>query len=506
MTRPNIVYLHSHDTGRHVSPYGFAVDTPNLQRFAERGVTFRRAFCNNPTCSPSRACLLTGQHAHTNGMMGLTHRGGRITRPERSMPALLRDAGYETVLAGLQHVVPPDEPGAFAELGYTNELFRERRETPAGDFAAGDEATVGIAVDFLRSRASEAATTAQPDPRANGPATPTQTGPRTSGPATPAQEGPRASGAGSAAPFFLDAGQFTTHRTPMPGLGSDDEQWHNGPRPPQGDPRYVRVPAPLPDTPPTRADFADFAASVARLDGYHGAVLDALDAAGLRENTLVIVTTDHGLASPHMKCNLTHHGTGVMLLMAGPGVPAGVVSDALVSHVDLLPTVCRIAGIETPGWVQGRSLLPALDAPEEAAAVNDAVFAEVNHHAAFEPMRSVRTATHSYIRRLDPDRPTHAVLPNIDNSPSKTLLHAAGRLDAPTPDEQLFDLLLDPGEACNRAEDPAYADVLDEMRGRLDAWMRETADPGIDGPPRVPGMVIADPEAYSPSGPTSVVP
>jgi N-sulfoglucosamine sulfohydrolase len=72
---PNVLYLHSHDTGRYVQPYGHPVPTPNIQRLADQGVLFRRAFCAAPTCSASRACLLTGQYGHNNGMMGLAHRG-----------------------------------------------------------------------------------------------------------------------------------------------------------------------------------------------------------------------------------------------------------------------------------------------------------------------------------------------------------------------------------------------------------------------------------------------
>src|SRR5215471_17617747 len=73
--RPNILYIHSHDTGRYIQPYGHAVATPHLQRLAEEGVLFRRNFCANPTCSPSRAALLTGCYPHENGMTGLAHRG-----------------------------------------------------------------------------------------------------------------------------------------------------------------------------------------------------------------------------------------------------------------------------------------------------------------------------------------------------------------------------------------------------------------------------------------------
>ena len=73
--KPNIIYLHSHDTGRYVQPYGFGVQTPAIQRLADEGTMFRQAFCAAPTCSPSRASLLTGQYPHQNGMLGLAHRG-----------------------------------------------------------------------------------------------------------------------------------------------------------------------------------------------------------------------------------------------------------------------------------------------------------------------------------------------------------------------------------------------------------------------------------------------
>ena len=73
--KPNILYLHSHDTGRFLQPYGHQVLTPNIQRLADQGLLFRKAFCAAPTCSGSRSALLTGQFPHSNGMMGLAHRG-----------------------------------------------------------------------------------------------------------------------------------------------------------------------------------------------------------------------------------------------------------------------------------------------------------------------------------------------------------------------------------------------------------------------------------------------
>ena len=78
MNPPNILYIHSHDTGRYIQPFGYAFDTPNLQKLAEEGVLFRHCHCANPTCSPSRASLLTGTYPHQNGMFGLAHRGWRL--------------------------------------------------------------------------------------------------------------------------------------------------------------------------------------------------------------------------------------------------------------------------------------------------------------------------------------------------------------------------------------------------------------------------------------------
>src|ERR1051325_7822008 len=96
--RPNIIYIHSHDTGRYLQPYGHAVPAPNFQRLTDGGVLFRQAFNAAPTCSPSRASLLTGQCPHSNGMLGLAHRGFSLTDYKRHISHTLRAAGYHTEL------------------------------------------------------------------------------------------------------------------------------------------------------------------------------------------------------------------------------------------------------------------------------------------------------------------------------------------------------------------------------------------------------------------------
>ena len=430
--RPNILYLHSHDTGRYIQPYGYAIPTPSMQQLAEQGVLFRQNFCAGPTCSPSRAVLLTGMYAHCNGMTGLAHRSWRLNDYGQHITHTLRRAGYYSALFGVQHIIRFDQQD---EIGYDY-------IAPWGSVQERTQA----AVDFLKDAPQQ--------------------------------------------PFFLSVGYGETHRVFRE---ADPEEA-----------RYCRPPAPLPDTPENRRDMADYITTARVLDRCYGQVLQALDDAGLAENTLVICTTDHGIAFPGMKCTLTDHGIGVLLIVRGPGgFAGGKVVDAMVSHVDIFPTICDLLQIEPPEWLQGRSIMPLVRG--ETDAIRDEVFAEVNYHAAYEPKRCVRTRRWKYIRRFD-GRQT-AVMPNCDDSLSKDTWLKHGWRERAIEQEKLYDLVFDPNEACNlihqAAHDPELAHVMEDMRHRLDRWMRETGDPLLDGPiPAPEGARINDPDGLSPSEPT----
>ncbi len=422
---PNIIYLHSHDSGRYLQPYGHAIPTVNLQRLATEGVLFRQAFSAAPTCSPSRAALLTGECPHRNGMLGLAHRGFSLNDYSKHIVHTLRPAGYRTVLAGLQHVAAKPET-----IGY-DELLRPP-STKAADVAPG-------AVAFLNRAGSQ--------------------------------------------PFFLDVGFFETHREyPEPT--------------PADDPRYTTPPAPLPDTPDTRRDMAAYRASARQMDRGVGQILDALERSGLAANTLVISTTDHGIAFPRMKCNLEDFGWGVSLIVRGPGgFQGGKVCDALVSHLDIFPTICELTGIAAPDRLEGHSMLPLMRG--EVKQIRDAVFAEVNYHAAYEPKRAVRTTRWKYTKRFGGRRTP--VLPNCDDGPSKSLWLEYGWRDHVLAEEALYDLIFDPSEQNNLATDPAHSVALGEMRGRLATWMRDTDDPLLRGPVHAPhGAQVNDPAGMSP--------
>ncbi|HEV2727518.1 MAG TPA: hypothetical protein VGV34_04440, partial [Solirubrobacterales bacterium] len=138
----------------------------------------------------------------------------------------------------------------------------------------------------------------------------------------------------------------------------------------------------------------------------------------------------------------------------------------------------------------------------ETAAVNDAVFAEMTYHAAYQPLRAIRTERFKYIRRFDDyDRP---VLANCDDSASKKILTEAGWGDQRVPEEQLYDLLFDPNELNDLSTEPSRQETLAGLRERLLEWMRATEDPLLDGPvPEPPGAWSNDPRQASPNDPTS---
>ncbi len=193
----------------------------------------------------------------------------------------------------------------------------------------------------------------------------------------------------------------------------------------------------------------------------------------------MIFTTDHGLAFPTAKASLLDRGIGVSLIIRGPGFTGGRALDALVSQLDIFPTVCETAGVPTPPWVAGHSLLP-LVAGEEEPGIRSAVFSELTYHAAYEPQRAIRTERYKYIRRFD-DYP-YPVLPNCDDSPSKNAYLERGWATRPVARESLHDLFFNPGEGRNLIGDDDYQDVLADLRDRLHQWMVRTDDPLLSGP------------------------
>lgn len=424
----NIVYMHSHDTGRRISPYGPGGHTPSLERFAEGATLFTNAFSVAPTCSPSRAGLLTGRYPHEVGMLGLAHRGFRLNDYREHLVAPLNTLGYETVLCGVQHVAPQKSMIGYARvLDGTEDYF----DSPPEDIAHYDRANAERAAAFIAERSQEKA------------------------------------------PFFLSLGFLQTHR-PFAREGDTPEE-----------------------------DYAAFRTTAESMDQSIGLVMDAIDRADAWDQTVVMYTTDHGIAFPDMKATLRADGVGVALLLWVPPALLDAKAprriDALVSHIDLNRTILEIAGAagtEESGDWSARNILPLLNGTTDS--IRDLVFTEMTFHAAYEPVRSVRSRSYSLIRRFGPRR--RRVAANVDDSPSKNEAASQGFFTEATPEVELYDLRTDPDEQENLAEDPAMRTTREQLLGALRDWMIATNDPLLQGEVLPPREAILDsPDAWSPT-------
>jgi len=441
----NIIYLHTHDIGRYVQPYGYPPNMPNLQRLAEEGVLFRNAFSAAPTCSPSRAALLTGQYPHQCGMFGLTNQGWLLNDYSRHLAGFLGRQGYETALAGIQHVtgVHPDELRRLPYDHFLTESVNELTES-IDQGPPKEDVTTEQAAAFIK--------------------------------------------AGHDAPFFLTIGYGLTHhkRWDYSFCRSRDAL---GPL----DCRYARPLPHLPDTPATRWEAAMHYRAAEYLDLHIGRILAAVDEAGIADDTLLFFTTDHGPGLPGVKVNLNDRGCGVALIMRGPrGFSGGKVLEGLAHHIDLYPTFCEMLDLAPPPWTEGRSLLPMVRG--ETGGTNEMIFNEQNYHGAFVPLRSVRTERYRYVRRIGEAK--SALRYSADGGCAYDFLEEHGLDEVLVPEEQLFDLALDPNELVNVAGREPYADALIAMRGHLDEWLARTDDPfRTHSIPEPPGQPPWDREA-----------
>ncbi len=284
-------------------------------------------------------------------------------------------------------------------------------------------------------------------------------------------------------PFFAMVGFTETHR-PFPKAATPLEQ--------------IRVPPFLPDAKEVRQDIADLNESVKRVDESVGQIVAALKRTRLWDSTLLLFTTDHGIAFPGAKATLFDPGTEIALLMHGPDeFCGGKTVTALVSNADVMPTLCELAGVELPSGLDGKSLIPLLQG--KVTQLHEQLFLELTYHAAYDPMRSVRTERFKYIRSFA-DRPFW-LPPNVDNGLTKDWYrhYRPEVFQTPRPKEMLFDLSTDPFERNNLADDPAYAGVLAEMKRWVEEWMAATDDPlryGHVPPP--PGARVTPARVWGP--------
>jgi N-sulfoglucosamine sulfohydrolase len=168
------------------------------------------------------------------------------------------------------------------------------------------------------------------------------------------------------------------------------------------------------------------------------------------------------------------------------GLQAGRVVSELVSNVDVTPTLLEGLGLPAPANIQGRSFWPLLHG--SAYTPREEVFAEKTFHTYYEPMRAVRTLTKKLIVNLEVS--TSVDVPaDIRESPMYPRM--VRKLSAVRPPVELYDLLDDPWEQRNLADDPDVASVQADLRQRLLGWMKETDDPVLSGPVASPYYAAA---------------
>ncbi len=284
----------------------------------------------------------------------------------------------------------------------------------------------------------------------------------------------------------------------------------------------IEVPPFLPDVPEVRSQIADYLALIERYDAQLGDILTLLEETGELDNTLIIVTSDHGMAFPRSKANLYEYSVRVPLAVRwGNQVPAGRRVADLVNLIDLTATIYEASGVEPPQAhpISGRSLMETLRGNAEGIVdpARDAVFCGRERHTSARhanhgyPMRSIRTHEFLYIRNFAPDRwpagapqsldPEGKLRPfedfgssfaDIDPGVSKAFMFENRHQEAhrkfflwsvaKRPSEELFDIRTDPGCLINLAGDPQYEETRVKIAARLDAHLRETGDPRVIRP------------------------
>lgn len=438
--RPNVLFCISDDQSwSHTGAIGdLVVKTPAFDRVAAEGVLFTHAYCDAPTCGPSRSAILTGQSIWRLEEAGNIH----STLPSKfaTYTEMLEQAGYRVGSTGKAWAPGRLEPGG-------------RTRNPAGDrFQSFDE--------FFQQQ--------------------------------PADQ-----------PFCFWLGTSDPHRPYELGSGARSGKV----------PGEVVVPPHLPDHSVIRNDILDYYVEVERWDSKVEQAIALLEEAGRLDNTIVVVTSDHGMPFPRAKASLYDYGSRVPLAISWPQVtPKGRTVDDFVSLSDMAPTFLEATGLAVHEDMTARSLLPILtsDRGGRVDPSRDAAFIAMERHDGCRrggkgyPCRAIRNRDYLYIRNFEPTRwPSGS--PNaadcargipygeIDRSPTKSFMME--NRDDPAVDRfaelafgtraehELYDLRADPGQLRNIAAEPAAADQLKALRDRLMTRLADTGDPRALGKP-----------------------
>jgi arylsulfatase A-like enzyme len=221
---------------------------------------------------------------------------------------------------------------------------------------------------------------------------------------------------------------------------------------------------------------------VRAVDDAVGRIVDGLDEQGLSEDTLLVVTTDHGIGFPRAMGTLYDPGVETFLIARWPGVIEPATDDHLISGVDICPTLLDIANCSVPDDLDGRTFQPLLTGDAETYRPRERIFLEQTWHSKYAPIRAVRTERRKYIRNYG-DQPDVYIPAPIFSAPSGREMRAE-YYATEKPEEELYDLERDPLERQNLIEsgNSNHDGILEDSRAELDSWLDRTADPIRDGP------------------------
>jgi len=409
--------------------------TPNIDRLAAQGLKLGRGHVSAAVCQPSRQMLMTGRLCHNYGSMGFSP----IRRDVPTLQESLRAAGYlNGILGKVKHLAP--EAKFCWDMVVDQPNLKQGRDP-----------------DSYRRRAAEFFEQAKTAGR----------------------------------PFFLMANSHDPHR---PFHGSDQERntWGDAadrlPKPSKVyQPDEVTVPGFLPDLPEVRREIAEYCSSARRCDDTVGAVLAALDASGLADNTLVMFLSDNGMALPFAKTNCYLHSTHTPWLVRWPGrIEPGQVDDThYVAGVDYTPTILDLLGLPLLDQLDGRSFAPLLrdgrqDGREQICTLFDQTSGKKDY-----PMRAHQTADHGYIYNAWSDGQTVFKNESQAGRTFKAMSAAAGsdpaikaRVDLflKRVPEEYYDFSTDPDALHNLIDEPAWQPKIREARQALLTWMRGSND------------------------------
>ncbi|MCA9192892.1 MAG: sulfatase [Planctomycetales bacterium] len=453
---PNILFAIADDWGKHAGAYGTPwVNTPNFDRIAREGLLFNNAFTPMAKCAPSRAIILTGRHLWQNEEAGnhMAHFPSKL----KSWPEVLTDYGWHMGITGKGWGPGIANDDQAKPRAITGRPFNDRKTEPPTrqmnslDYAANF-------VDFLD---------AAPDGK----------------------------------PWCFWYGSTEPHRAYefQSGAKKGGKQLSD----------IDHVPNYWPDDEIVRHDMLDYAYEVEYVDHHLGRMIAELEKRQLLNNTVIIVTSDHGMPFPRVKGYAYHDSNHIPLAIRWPQGIAnpGRVIDDFVSFIDIAPTVldlAQIAPIDSGMQpITGTSLREIMDSEQagQVVATRDHVLigkerTDVGRpHDQGYPIRGLLTATHLFLKNYEPTRwpagnPETGYL-DTDGSPTKTLILQRGRQNRQDiywrlnfgirPDRELFDLVQDKDCTQNLADSLAQRSLVAQMEQRLEASLRDQGDPRMFG-------------------------